>query len=237
MQILRMFLVVQLLVNCGTLTPAQTDVSSDAYRIHVAKFESHGETAIHALLRFGADARIPLGIVLTDERLCKATIDFAAEDQPAGSILDGLVKQINGYQWSAKDSVAVIEPSAMAPSTAQILSIILPRFAAPEGPIKAQQAYLWMFVKAIFKPSAGTIIHVVTSPQEHNFPAIDMGQVSLEHALNRLVSRNPVGAWVLFPVPDDISKATDHQFAKAVIYSDGLPSVLGISCSPPATQP
>ncbi len=229
-QLLRM-----LVLFCSVLGPtasiAQTRLSPDLSNTPLERFESYGQSALQTLLRFGFETKLPLGLVLANDALCKTTVTVAVPGQPAASMLDELMTEIPEYGWSLRNGVVIAQPKNTPSTTTQFLHIVLPRFVAPQGPLRAQQAFLSMFVKAVFKPSEGTMLNVATSPAERELPALQMKQATVEEALSRLVSRKPGGIWILFPIPDDLSKTSDHPFAAVFSYADDASKIAEVSCS------
>ena len=199
----------------------------------VTLFESHGEPAIQAVLRFGMASRIPLGLILADDSLCRAQIDLRVVNQSAAKALDALVSRLTGYVWTVRDGFVIVQPRELPQASLSVLNMVIPRFAAPEGPLKEQQLYLWMDIRAILRPEEGTLLNLVTSPREPKAAAIELRNASVEQILARLVSRAPIGAWVLFPVSEDLKRAAAHQLAILIQYGEDTKNIRTVTCRPP----
>jgi hypothetical protein len=95
-----------------------------------------------------------------------------------------------------------------------------------------------MDVRAIVRPDQGTQLHYLRTLDDSVFPSLELANHRVEDILNALVTRQSYGAWVLYPLTNDLQKsAGDQQFVTLISYADG-PSRLGnISCSPPQQAP
>lgn len=200
----------------------------------LAGFESHREPAIQAILRLGLESKVPIGIIETDEQLCKAKVDVAAQGQTPLQIIAALIAQVSGYSWSVKDGVLSVQPANMPDGPVRLLSIAIPRFAAPEGTLDSQRAILWMQIRGVLEPGEGTAVSVMRSLKAQTFPPIDMSNATVEQILDRIVSRAPGGAWVLFPLPkqSEWRDKLDVRFIAAFSYGEEASKVRDVSCQP-----
>ena len=198
----------------------------------IGHFESKGEPAIQAALRFGMENKIPLGLVLASSSLCETMTDFQSDNATVLDTLEGLASRMPQYAWSIEDGTAVLKPRVAPQSASTLLDMVIPHFAAPLGPLKEQRLYLWMDVRAILRPNEGTLLNFLTSEAEPKFPPLQLTNVSVEQILNRLVSRQPYAAWILQPVSSDLREAVAQvEFVTLLPYPNGVTALRNVSCA------
>jgi hypothetical protein len=200
------------------------------YNAIIAHFESHGETALESLLRLGIENRVPLGIVGIDDRLCKNKIDIAVDGESALSTANGLLKGIDGYEAILRDNTIDIEPQVMPPNSAQVLNLVIEQYIAPPSSMQMLGLYLWRYVYAIFHPTEGTIIDVLSGATIQTKP-FEMHNAAVVQILNRIVKEGGGGIWVLPPIPDDYRVKHDFKLADVSSYTDDEAKIRKISCA------
>ena len=203
--------------------------SSSGYSRIVERFEAHEQPALEALLRLGYDSKLPLGVVLVDDALCKRKVSVRASQRSAARILTELIGQLPGYGWSIRNGVAVIAPLRMPQSSARLLNMVVPRFGATRVGAADQVLFLETYVWDILRPSRGSALNILSTPGAE-MPPLEMRNSTVEQILSRIVARGAGGEWVLFPVPDDLK--TVQRFATAVDYAQPF-RIQVISCTPP----
>jgi hypothetical protein len=76
----------------------------------VAAFSSNDELALHAILRFGRESNIPLGLVVNDQ-LCSAVLtDLKAERVSAQTLLDEFAKRLRSKSQKTPSRVRQCTP-------------------------------------------------------------------------------------------------------------------------------
>jgi hypothetical protein len=212
-------------------TPA-TPVSQTQDRI-IDTFESHNEIALYSFLRFAAENKVPLGLILTDDQLCKKKTEITSEGESVSTIMRRLVSQVNGYQWMPEDGVLLVEPQLIPQSTTQLLNTIVTRFAAPRTTLKGLGLFLIIDVRAQLHPSpGGTAGSLSRSPDTPMVGPLEMRNVTVEQALNEIIKMVSGGSWIVYPTPDD-RLSSDRKFLDLVDYSEN-PSgnIRALTCAP-----
>jgi hypothetical protein len=195
--------------------PAATD---PVLNRSVPSFRSTNERVVPALLRFGRESHIPLGIVLS-KRLCLASFtELRIEHASGGQALDQLAASMPSYGWHLGQGTADFTPSDMSPAIDQFLSLRVNPYSVPRDTLQAQAAYEWMNIKASLRPTEGTAFSVLSSADSTKWPALSLGPERVGEVLDRLVGRDPGGAWLLLPI-DDLEKAADRLPLMFVDYS------------------
>ena len=196
------------------------------------RFESHGQSALQTVVNFGRETATPLGVVLGDRALCDQKVDVMSEGDSAEVVVASILSTIPTYKWSVQDNVVVIEPREPEGSLAQLLQISIPQFAAPVETLQGQNISLWMFIHAEVVPQGGTGASVL-SGDEQRAAAIEMRDASAIAVLNRIVSREPKGLWIIPPINEPLVSAIRRPVSKITTYGERLPRPdLFASCEP-----
>jgi hypothetical protein len=217
----------------GVALAQNTAQHARPYDTAIAHFESHGETSLEALLRLGMESKVALGIVRTDNRLCKNAEDVTVDNQPVLNTVNSLLKSINGYQAAVRDGVIIIEPGAAPLNSAQILNLLIERYIAPPGSTMQELgAYLWQSVYNLFHPTEGTMMEILSGTNPIPIPPFEMHNATVEQILNRIVNEGGGGVWVLPPIPDNYRDKRDLKVADVSSYADDKEKIRKIHCTP-----
>lgn len=195
------------------------------------RFEVRDRSALEGILELGAASKVPLGVILEDDSLCKSKVTVLSRNQSGEVVLDRLLGKASGYQRSLANNVVLIAPKTVLPTTTQFLNLRIPHFVTPADELQAQMAFLQMAIRGVLRPSEGTAGSIMSS-HSHDLPAIDMRDLGLQQILDLMVSRGPGGAWILFPVSGDLSKAADRSFAWTLSYADTATRIREAKCAP-----
>jgi hypothetical protein len=185
----------------------------------VAPFYSNDEHAFEAILRFGRENNIPLGVVVGDQLCSTVLSDFRTERAPARKVLDELAKNLPSYHWKLEDQVVVFTPDKLPEATLQFLAMEPHPYAIPEETLQGQTAYAWMNIRAVLKPQEGTAFNFLSSPRSEKWPALALSNMTIEQILDRLVARKTGGVWILLPFKD-LSKVSDSRPFWVMGYAD-----------------
>jgi hypothetical protein len=182
-------------------------------------FNSTNEAAISAILRFGREGNLPLGLVLS-ERLCSASLkELRINRGTVRAALDQLSSALPSYNWSLEHGTVVLAPVVVPAAAAEFLAVPLNPYLLPEDTLQAQAAYEWLNIRGSLRPNEGTAFSVLSSKASPKWPALSLGSTTIKDALDRIVARSPGGAWILSPI-DDIGKAAESRPFQLVDYSN-----------------
>ena len=196
---------------------------------HIPRFASIHESPTKAILRFGRENKIPLGLVVSPELCESEPVDLALEEVTVREVLDRLTKGVPSYTWHLQDGVVVFAPANRSPVTARFLSLRIAPYTIAKDTLEAQATYAWMNIRATLRPQEGTAFSILSSPDAVKYPELKLGAVSVEKMLNSLVGRNDGGAWILFPFSKFEELANSRPFEVAG-YSNSWPPALASPC-------
>ena len=207
-------------LTVGGPAPARADDS--ALNIPVAAFYSNDEPALQAILRFGRENNIPLGVVVGDQ-LCSTTITgFTVEHATAEAVFKRFVERLPSYRWDLEDHAVVFAPANISEPATKFLAVVPPPYVIQEDTLQGQAAWAWMDIRAALRPREGTALDILSSPRSDRWPALALRDLTVRQVLNRLVARKKGGAWVLVPFRD-FDKAAGHRPFWVLDYA-GKPS-------------
>ena len=202
-----------------------------SYDKPVNHFESHTESALESILRLGAETKVPLGVVRSDDSLCQIRVSLSADKESALSITNRLTAG-TAYQPVVRDGTLVIEPKTMPPNTAKLLNMVVERYTAPPSTTEGLGLFLWRDVYASLHPAESTLVHYLSSPDAVQIAPFEMRNATVQQILNRIVNEGMGGEWVLPPIPDDYPNKQDQKLADLVGYSDDpAGKIQRISCT------
>jgi hypothetical protein len=206
-----------LLASCGIFGQAQSNAIGTT---SIGQFKIQNRPVIEAILEAGAKARVPLGLILVDGRLCKDIANSTMEHATLMDVLNGLLEQLPDYKAEAGQDTILVTPKELPENTKKFLDLVVPVFRAPEGSLNDQLLYLSIDIRAVLKPSEGSVLDILKSPGSRVLPAVSLSNATVRQVLDILVLRPPRGEWILFPVPQDITTTVDKQFAQLYSYGD-----------------
>jgi hypothetical protein len=200
----------------------------------VDTFESHGDIALHSFLRFAAESKVPLGLVLVDDQLCKKKTEISIRGESVQTVIGKLTSQVDGYQWVLQDGVLLVEPQLIPESTSQLLNMPLTRFAAPRTTLKGLGLFLTVDVRAQLRPDpGGTAGSLSRSPDTPMVGPLELRNLIVQQILNMIAKLVRGGEWILYPTPDDYRKAADRKFVEVIDYSENpLGNIQALRCVP-----
>lgn len=151
------------------------------------------------VLGIAKDNHIPLGVVVNDDRLCEETL---ALDGVTTLRLDALIQVINnrlsGYHLELEDGVVVLEPDHPLDNIDQLLKTNIPYFRPEPSAMSELGLYLWVYVRAAIRPSEGSILDIISNPDNVVIQGFRVDRpASVREILNLIVQQSAGGIWVL----------------------------------------
>jgi hypothetical protein len=187
------------------------------------------ESAFDAMLRFGRENKIPIGLVFRD-RLCSTrTGQLSIEHSSVRNALQELAKEVPSYSWKSEDDAVIFVPDDIPAATSTFLALSVSNYSIPEETLQAQVAYAWMDIMASLRPNEGTAVDILSSPEYVKWPSLAFKNLNVEQVLDHLIARKAGGVWILLPF-DDLDKAADKRTFWVIGYSDDPQGQAASSC-------
>ncbi len=197
----------------------------------VEQFESHGEFGLQAILRFGMEAKVPLGLILANDQLCKRRVEITVQKESVATVMGMLTKQLDGYRWIFKDGVLLVEPEPIPQGAVGLLSTVIPHYSTPKTTLAGLGLFLIMDTRGVLRPEMGTAGSLLSSPDAQKVGPLELLNATVEQILNRITMEGTGGEWVLFPTPDDYRNGVDRKFVEIVSYAEDANRIRNVSCA------
>jgi hypothetical protein len=176
------------------------DVSSSAALQKQTISTSVDTSILLALITFGSETHIPIGVVLETEKphqLCEDNRHVTIRDRPISEFLDALLAQSN-YAWSVNDGVIAIRPSHLADQVNRVLTMKFDRFGGMQTTMQGLGISLKAWIYSRLHPEAnGFATDIISSPDAEQFAQFEVRDASVEQILNKIVSLGNKGIWIL----------------------------------------
>ena len=188
---------------------------------------------LQGLLRFGMENHLPLEVILSSQAgLCHSTKNISLKSAPINSVMDAVLAGSN-YVWSTEGGVIVIKPRTLPESSKYILGLKFERFTGMETTLQGLGIILNGYIQSKLHPAEGFAGDILQSPDAEKVGPLDLTNVTVEQIANQIVSQDGKGAWILYPIPDDVAKATDVRRFYLYGYSDDSHALGNLSCANP----
>jgi len=230
----RRLVICVVLVTCipstGTLSSSSPD--DQLLRREIPGFASTNENIFDALLRFGRQNHIPMGLVVSSGPCSTVLGEIKIGHTSVHAALELLIRELPAYTWKLDNGAVVITPKDLPGATVKFLDTKVAPYRISEDTLQAQAAYAWMDIRATLRPDQGTAFNILTSLQSTRWPEIAVGDITVLELLDRLVARGPAAAWILTPSDDPKKIAATRPFW-VVDYSAAPPEKHLAVCSGP----
>ncbi len=188
---------------------------------------------LQALINFGSQTRIPIGIVLETEKphqMCEENLQVTIRDRPMSEFLDALLARSN-YAWFVKDGVIVIRPAHVPDKINRVLNMKFDKFGGEPGmTMQGSGIILSAWIYGRLHPEVGGYGgDILSSADAETFPDFVVRDASVEQILDKIASLGSKGMWFLQMRQDqqhkeDINLHTysykDDVFGLSTICSD-----------------
>jgi len=186
---------------------------------------------LRALIKFGSETRIPIGIVLDTvkpEKLCEEHRQFTLQSRPMSEFLNRLLAQ-SSYVWLFDQGVILVRPAHLPDRVSQVLEMKFDRFGGIPTTMQGLGITLSGWIYSRLHPEAsGFAGDILSSPDAEQFPKFEVRDASVEQILNQIVLLGSKGIWLLRLSQDfEHNKDIDlHTYS----YKDDAPA-LQATCS------
>ena len=185
-----------------------------------------------ALLKFGSENHLPLGIILQPgDPLCRTTKSVNLKDAQARQIIEGIVEG-SDYVAGNSGGVWVIMPRTVPAGSSYVLNIHMEQFGTMRTTVQGLGIILAGYVRAHLHPNEGYAGDILASSRAENIEPFTLHNVTIEEAANHIVNLAGKGLWILYPVPDNPrDTAARHLYIYG--YEDDAEVIAHLSCKNP----
>lgn len=185
-------------LQVGALNAAQAGQSSPILSKGVASFSVRGLCLFDALLGLGEQEQVPLGIEYVSREALEKPITEDFHNTTVGVILEGLLGGGKGYTWRVRDGVLNVSHKSVATGKGNLLDRVLPEFVVRKCSVADASNVLYMSLNSQLHPEATGYAgdYNPGDPQDLIGP-LELRNAPVRQILNRLVSANRKGTWVV----------------------------------------
>ena len=196
----------------------QTRSASPSLSRKVAFFSAKQQNLIDALLSFGAQEHIPIGIDYIDKAAFQQRMNLEFRERSVREILDALTHAL-GYHWSMAGAVVSVTHDGALVGKSNLLNTRIPQFRIGETSMHEASIALSLNLYFVVNPKSGGIAG--DSPGGNlAFRAgpFDLKNATVRDILNQIVSQHSNGAWIVQQPPWTMGKDLGYGLWKVLEY-------------------
>jgi len=199
----------------------QTRSASPNLSRKIVRFDARQRNLIDALLSFGAQEHVPIGIDYIDKAAFEQRVNLEFRERSVRQILDALTHPL-GYRWSTEGAVVSVTHDGALVGKSNLLSTRIPQFRITETSMHEASLALSMHLHFVLNPKSSGIVG--DSPGGNL--AFRVGPFRLQNAtvrdiLNQIVSQHRNGAWVVQQPPWTMGKDLGYGIWRVLEYDRG----------------
>jgi hypothetical protein len=186
---------------------------------HVAVFEVHDRNMIDALLVFGQQERIGIGIDYIDAAAFQQRVTVHLRDITIADVLNEITHRF-GYRWSINGGVVRITHRGAMVGSRNLLNARISKFKVSDVPLEQADCDLKIaFYFALNPKSSGIVGDCPYSGIEYRIGPLDVKNATVGQILDALVSQHGNGAWVVQQPPWTMDKDLGYGLWKVLAYN------------------
>lgn len=218
---------------------ASTQTSSPKPALHAAQITEttsvkawpSSDNFLSSLLQIGSANKIPLGIVIEGDALCKTKPDTSDSGIIVRDLISQLERQIPDYTGEVSNDTLFIHPKVMQASTLDALALNIPSFEATSATAQSDGVHLSMYIRFTLDPDSGFGFGGGMQRDAESLPPITMTDSSVQQILDRIVTSGQGAVWALHKVPADWQTNAKTVSFDVVSYSGDQNYLRTIHCS------
>jgi hypothetical protein len=156
-----------------------------------------------SLIRAGFTNKIPLGIVLEGDSLCRNSVPGSGGGISIASLIGQVQGQDPDYIVEIRNKILYVHPRATKASTLDALELRIPRFTSEAASAQEIGISLWMFIRGVLVPQETSMFSGGLQRNAEKLPAFNLSNSSVHDILDRVITLGQGGAWVMYEVPAD----------------------------------
>jgi hypothetical protein len=173
---------------------------------------------IDALLSFGGQEHIPIGIEYIDKAAFQQRISFEFRKRNVKEILDAITQPV-GYRWFINGPVVLVTHDGALVGKSNLLNTPIPRFRIGETTMHEASLALSLHLCFTLNPnSGGTAGDAPGGNLAFRVGPFDVKNTSVRGILNQIVSQHCNGAWVVQQPPWTMGKDLGYGLWKMLEY-------------------
>jgi len=209
-----------ILAFCAAAVPVvcQTAVERVEPSRPVARFQVQDRNMIDALLMFGQQEKIGIGIDYIDTTAFQKKLSIDVRDSTLATVLDQITK-IVGYRWSILGRVVTVTHAGAIKGRRNVLNTRIRVFRV--GPMPLEQAGCDLKIALYFAlnpKSQGLAGDCPFGGVNQRIDGLRMNNSTAREILNALVSQHGSGAWVVQQPPWTMNKDLGFGVWKILAY-------------------
>jgi hypothetical protein len=173
---------------------------------------------IDALLSFGRQGQIPIGIEHVDKAAFQRRISVEFRERNVKEILDAITHPV-GYRWFIRGHVVLVTHDGALVGKSNLLNTRIPQFLIGETSMHEASLALSLHLYFVLNPNGGGIAG--DSPGGNlafRVGPFDLKNTSVRDILNQIVSQHSNGAWVVQQPPWTMGKDLGYGLWKVLEY-------------------
>jgi hypothetical protein len=181
-------------------------------------FAVNERNVIDALLSFGGQEHIPIGIEYIDKAAFQQRISFEFRKRNVKEILDAITQPV-GYRWFINGPVVLVTHDGALVGKSNLLNTPIPRFRIGETSMHEASLALSLHLCFTLNPnSGGTAGDAPGGNLAFRVGPFDVKNTSVRGILNQIVSQHCNGAWVVQQPPWTMGKDLGYGLWKMLEY-------------------
>ena len=173
---------------------------------------------IDALLSFGGQEYIPIGIEYIDKAAFQQPISVEFRERNVKEILDAIAHPV-GYRWFINGPVVLVTHDGALFGKSNLLNTRIPQFRIEETSMHEASLALSLHLYFVLNPNSGGIAG--DSPGGNlafRVGPLDLKNTTVRDILNQIVSQHSKGAWVVQQPPWTMGKDLGYGLWKVLEY-------------------
>ena len=189
------------------------------------------DTLLTSLIEAAVNNKLPLGIVVEDQSLCRTNLLGGDTDTTVGSLVKEIERQVPAYDAEIRKGTLFIHPKTINASTLNALELVIPNFATEPSTVQAIGVSLWMYIRAALVPQQGSGFEGGMQRGAETLPGFEMTNATVQDILSRVVTSGQGGLWVMRRIPANWQSNPDSIPYQIFSYSGAHDFVKSIKCS------
>ena len=185
----------------------------------VNSFRVERVSVIDALLQLGRQEQIPMGIEYIDLQALEEPISVTTGPSTVAEVLNAILSKASGYSWSVRDGVVAISHASIGRNHRNLLNWRLSHFSVTKMTLADASHLLEMTLAHELQPDVkGWVGSYSPGNSRKTVGPLDLHDVSVRKALNRLVAQAGSAAWIVQVPPGGLGQLPSYGLWRIVEY-------------------